>query len=157
MRVTAWKSRQPLPSLIIVVPPNSPQLEKEHFLDHLHSHEVLQRYALGVGKLRKQFAFCPYCGIRSENQVLAYSHTRRHHNIEFLCEACANFHTRAYSMMNKHLTECRAISSKPQRGRPLGKKTAVRAQPVHAAQPSGAALRAQRSSKVTTKQCKGSR
>ena len=38
-------------------------------------------------------------------------------------------------MMNKHLTECRAISSKPQRGRPIGKK-AARAQPVRAAQPS---------------------
>ena len=77
MGVTAEDmSRQPLPSLIIVVPPNSPQLEKEHFLDHLHSHEALQRYSLGVGKLRKQFAFCPYCGIRSENQVSAYSHAR---------------------------------------------------------------------------------
>ena len=73
MGVTAWKSRVPLPSLIIVVPPNSPQLEKKHLLDHLHSHAALQRYSLGVGKLRKQFAFCPYCGIRSENQVSAYS------------------------------------------------------------------------------------
>ena len=45
MGVTAWKPRQPLPSLIIVMPPNSPQLEKEHFLDHLHSHESLQRYS----------------------------------------------------------------------------------------------------------------
>ena len=61
--VTVWKPHQPLPSLIIIVPPDSPQLEKEHFLDHLHSHEVLQRYSLGVRKLRKQFAFCPYCGI----------------------------------------------------------------------------------------------
>ena len=85
MGVTAWKSRQPLPSLIIIVPPDSPQLEKEHFLDHLHSHEALQSYSLGVGKLRKQFAFCPYCGIQSENQVSAYSHARQHHNVEFLC------------------------------------------------------------------------
>ena len=76
MGVTTWKSHEPLPSLIIVVPPNSPQLEKGHFLDHLHSHAALQRYLLGVGKLRKQFAFCPYCGIRSENQVSAYSHAR---------------------------------------------------------------------------------
>ena len=152
-----WKPHQPLPSLIIIVPPDSPQLEKEHFLDHLHSDEALQRYLLGVGKLRKQFAFCPYYGIRSENQVSAYSHARRHHNVVFLCEACAKFDTHAYSQMNKHLTECRAISSQPQRGQPLGKKMAVRAQPVHAAQPSGAALRAQRSSKVTTKQRKGSR
>ena len=76
MGVTVWKPRQPLPSLIIIVPPDSPQLEKEHFLDHLHSHEALQRYSLGVGKLRKQFAFCPYCGIQSENQVSAYSNAR---------------------------------------------------------------------------------
>ena len=157
MGVTAWKSCVPLPSLIIVVPPYSPQLEKEHLLGHLHSHAALQRYSLGVGKLRKQFAFCPYCGIRSENQVSAYSHVRWHLNIEFLCEACAKFHTRAYSMTNKHLTECGAISSKSQRGRPIGKKAAARAQPVHAAQPSGAASRTQKSSKVTTKQHKGRR
>ena len=157
MGVTVWKPRQPLPSLIIIVPPDSPPLEKGHFLDHLHSHKALQRYSLGTGKLRKQFAFCPYCGIRSENQVSAYSHARQHHNIAFLCEACAKFHTRSYVQMNKHLTECRAISSEPQRGQPLGKKAAARAQPVHAAQPSGAASRTQRSSKVTTKQRKGSR
>ena len=157
MGVTAWKSCEPLPSLIIVVPPDSPQLEKEHLLDHLHSHAALQRYLLGVGKLRKQFAFCPYCGIQSENRVSAYSHARRHLNVAFLSEACAKFHTHAYSQMNKHLTECRAISAKPQRGQPIGKKAPARAQPVHAAQPSGAVLRAQKSSKVTTKQCKSSR
>ena len=48
MGVTAWKSREPLSSLIIVMPPNSPQLEKEHLLDHLHSPAALQRYSLGV-------------------------------------------------------------------------------------------------------------
>ena len=63
MGVTAWKPHQPLSSLIIVVPPDSPQLEKEHFLDHLHSHKAQQRYSLETGKLRKQFAFCPFCGI----------------------------------------------------------------------------------------------
>ena len=93
MGVTAWKSCELLPSLIIMVPPDSPQLEKEHFLDHLHSYTALKRYSLGVGKQRKQFAFCPSCGIQLENQVSAYSHVRRHLNIEFLCEACAKFHT----------------------------------------------------------------
>ena len=115
MGITAWKSCEPLPSLIIMVPPDSPPLEKDHLLDHLHSYAALKRYSLGVGKQRKQFAFCPSCGIRSENQVLTYSHARRHLNIEFLCEVCAKFHTRIYSKMNKHLTECRAISAKLQR------------------------------------------
>ena len=87
----------------------------------------------------------------------AYSHARQHLNVEFLCEACAKFHTHAYSMMNKHLTECRAISTKPQRGQPHGKKAPVKVQPVPAAQPSGAALKTQKSSKVTTKQRKSSR
>ena len=38
--VTAWKSCEPLPILILIimVPPNSPPFEKAHFLDHLHSH-----------------------------------------------------------------------------------------------------------------------
>ena len=93
MEVTAWKSCEPLASLIIVVPPDSPELEKEHFLDHLHSDTALKRYSLGIGKQRKQFAFCPSCGIQSENQVSAYSHARRQLNIEFLCEACAKYHT----------------------------------------------------------------
>ena len=115
MGVTAWKSCEPLPSLIIMVPPDSPPLEKAHFLDHLHSHVALMRYSLGSGKLRKQFAYCPYCGIQSEKQVAAYSHVRQHLNVEFLCEACAKFHTSIYTKMNKHLTECRAISAKLQR------------------------------------------
>ena len=34
--VSAWKSRTPLHSLIIVVPPDSPLLEKDHVLIHLH-------------------------------------------------------------------------------------------------------------------------
>ena len=156
MGVTTWKPRQQLPSLIIVVPANSPPLEKEHFLDHLHSYKALKRYSLETGRLRKQFAFCPYCGIRSENQVSAYFHARRHHNVAFLCEACAKFHTLSYAQMNRHLAECRAISSKPQRGQPHGRKAAARAQPVHAAQPSAVASRTQRSSKVTTKQHKSS-
>ena len=46
MGVTVWKSRVPLPSLIIVVPPDSPPLEKGHFLDHLHSYAALKRYSL---------------------------------------------------------------------------------------------------------------
>ena len=149
-----WKSCEPLPSLIIMVPPNSPELEKEHLLDHLHSYTALKRYSLDIGKQRKQFTFC---GIGSENQVSAYSHARQHLNIEFLCEACTKFHTQVYSRMNKHLTECRAISSKPQRGRPHGKKAPVKVQPVHAAQLSRAASRTQQSSKVTTKQHKSSR
>ena len=48
MGVTVWKPRQPLPSLIIIVLPDSPPLEKGHFLDHLHSYKALQRYLLGT-------------------------------------------------------------------------------------------------------------
>ena len=151
MGVTAWKPREPLPSLIIMVPPDSPDLEKEHFLDHLHSDTALKRYSLGTGKQWKQFTFCPSCGIQSENQVSAYSHARRHLNIEFLCEACAKYHTHIYSRMNKHLTECRAISSRPQRGWSQGKKVPIKVQPLRAT------LKPQKSTKVTTKQCKGSR
>ena len=76
MGTTAWKSHKPLPSLIIMVPSNSLELEKEHFLDHLHSYTALKRYSLGIAKQRKQFTFCPSCGIRLENQVSAYSHVR---------------------------------------------------------------------------------
>ena len=50
MGVTTWKCCVPLPRLIIMVPPDSPPLEKAHFLEHLHSHVALIRYSLGTRK-----------------------------------------------------------------------------------------------------------
>ena len=74
--ISAWKSGQDLPSLIIVVPPNSPRLGQDHFLNCLHSVAALKRYSLGTSKDKKQFAFCPYCGVHSENHKSAHSHAK---------------------------------------------------------------------------------
>ena len=109
--ISAWKTGQDLPSLIVVVPPDSPRLSQDHFLNCLHSVAALRRYSLGTGKDRKQFAFCPYCGVRSENHKSAHSHVRRHLNCEYLCEACCKWHTRSWVQMNKHLDECRSAQA----------------------------------------------
>ena len=109
--VMAWKANETLPSLIIVVPVDSPKLGPDHFLNCLHSAAALKRYSLGTGKDRKQFAFCSYCGIRSENQVSSYSHVRRHLNYEYLCEACCKKKTRSINKMNRHLESCRSVEA----------------------------------------------
>ena len=105
--ISAWKTGRDLPSLIVVVPPDSPRLSQDHFLNCLHSVAALKRYSLGTGKDRKQFAYCPYCGVRSENHKSAHSHVRRHLNYEYLCEACCKWCTRSWVQMNKHLDDCR--------------------------------------------------
>ena len=137
--ISAWKSGQKLPSLIIVVPPDSPTLAQDHYLNCLHSVAALRRYSLGTGKDRKQFAFCPYCGVRSENHKSACSHARRHHNCEYLCEACSKYRTRSWVQMNGHLENCRSAqvtqgasgkatvtgsSKKPSRRQPIRQKNA---------------------------------
>ena len=91
--ISAWKTGQDLPSLIVVVPPDSPRLSQDHFLNCLHLVAALRRYSLGTSKDRKQFAFCPYCGVHSENHKSAHSHVRRHLNCEYLCEACCKWRT----------------------------------------------------------------
>ena len=109
--ISAWKSWQDLPSLIIVVLPDLLRLGQDHFLNYLHSVAALKRYSLGTGKDRKQFAFCPYCGVRSENHKSAHSHSRQHLDYEYLCEACCKGHTRSWVQMNKHLDECRSTQA----------------------------------------------
>ena len=109
--ISAWKTGQDLPSLIVVVPPNSPRLGQDHFLNCLHSVVALRRYSLGTGKDRKHFAFCPYCGVYSENHKSAHSHARRHLNYEYLCEACCKWCTWSWVQMNKHLDECRSAQA----------------------------------------------
>ena len=149
MGVTAWQASVPLPSLILMIPPNSPKLDKDHFLRNFHSYEALKRYSLGAGKDRKQFAFCPYCRVQFENQVAAFSHVRRHVNYEYLCEVCAKYHTCNYSTMKRH------ILAKPQRGHP-GKKNPLKVQLPWATHPTRATVKVQPQRQVTTKQHKGS-
>ena len=122
-------------SLIVVVPPNSPRLGQDHFLNCLHLVVALRRYSLGTGKDRKQFAYCPYCGVHSENHKSAQSHARRHLNYEYLCEACCKWHTRSWVQMNNHLDECRSTQvthgASNQAAITGSSKKPIKKQPVH--------------------------
>ena len=55
----------------------------------VHEKDCLSRVTLYYGEnLRKQIAFCPYCGVMNKNTTIAYSHMRKHLGITFLCGGC---------------------------------------------------------------------
>ena len=62
MGVTAWKSCEPLSSLIIMVPHDSPPLEKDHLLDHLYSYAALKRYSWELENRGSSSPFVPPVG-----------------------------------------------------------------------------------------------
>ena len=76
--------------LIAVIPPDMLfQYEREYVIHQLHEANCLARVCIYYGENeRKQIAFCLYCGIMNENSVTAYSHTRKHLGITFLCGGC---------------------------------------------------------------------
>ena len=76
--------------LIAVVPSDMLfQSDCEYVIHQLHKEECLSRVTLYYGKnLRKQIAFCSYCGVMNENTTTTYSHTRKHLGIMFLCGGC---------------------------------------------------------------------
>ena len=61
------------------------QSDREYVIHQLHKEECLSWVTLYYGEnLRKQIAFCPYCGVMNENTTTAYSHARKHLGITFL-------------------------------------------------------------------------
>ena len=72
--------------LIAVVPPNlNFRGEKEYIIKELHFLNSLNRVQIGTGEDKKQVAFCPYCGVMSENKLSSISHARKHLGIRYLC------------------------------------------------------------------------
>ena len=93
--------------LIAVVPPNlSFRGEKEYIIKELHFPDSLNRVQIGTGEDKKQVAFCPYCGVMSENKLSSVSHARKHLGIGYLCGGCFLKMYKTPSSLVTHLESC---------------------------------------------------
>ena len=94
--------------LIAVVPPDMLfQSDREYVIHQLHKEECLSWVTLYYGEnLRKQIAFCPYCGVMNENTTTAYSHARKHLGITFLCGGCYTKLYKAPQHPSQHMKTC---------------------------------------------------
>ena len=93
--------------LIAVVPPNlNFRGEKEYIIKELHFPDSLNRVQIGTGEDKKQVAFCPYCGVMSENKLSSVSHARKHLGIRYLCGGCFLKMYKTPSSLVTHLESC---------------------------------------------------
>ena len=110
--------------LIAVVPPDMLfQTDREYVIHKLHKEDCLSWVTLYYGEnLRKQIAFCPYCGVMNENTTTTYSHARKHLRITFLCGGC---YTKLYKVpqhLSQHMKTCPPCLM----NRPAGSRRSVR-------------------------------
>ena len=110
--------------LIAVVPPDMLfRSDREYVIHKLHEEDCLSRVTIYYGEnLRKQVAFCPYCGVTNENTATTYSHTRKHLGITFLCGGC---YTKLYKVpqhLSQHMKTCPPCLM----NRPEGSRRSVR-------------------------------
>ena len=110
--------------LVAVVPPDMlfwPDLE--YVIHKLYEEDCLSRVTIYYGEnLRKQIAFCPYCGVTNENTTTAYSHARKHLRITFLCGGCYTKLYRAPQHLSQHMKTCPPCLM----NRPEGSRQSVR-------------------------------
>ena len=94
--------------LIAVIPPDMLfRSDREYVIHKLHKEDCLSRVTIHYGKnLRKQIAFCPYCGVTNENTTTAYSHARKHLGITFLCGGCYTKLYKAPQHLSQHMKTC---------------------------------------------------
>ena len=94
--------------LIAVVPPDMLfRSDREYVIHKLHEEDCLSCVTIYYGEnLRKQIAFCPYCGVTNENTATTYSHTRKHLRITFLCGGCYTKLYKAPQHLSQHMKTC---------------------------------------------------
>ena len=93
--------------LIAVVPPNlNFGGEKEYIIKELQFPDSLNRVQIGTGEDNKQVAFCPYCGVMSENKLSSVSHARKHLRTGYLCGGCFLKMYKTPSSLVTHLESC---------------------------------------------------
>ena len=110
--------------LIAVVPPDMLfRSDQEYVIHKFHEEDCLSHVTIYYGKnLQKQIAFCPYCGVTNENTATAYSHTRKHLGITFLCGGCYTKLYRAPQHLSQHIKTCPPCCM----NRPEGSRWSVR-------------------------------
>ena len=94
--------------LVAVVPRDMLfQSDREYVIHKLHEEDCLSRVTIYYGEnLRKQIAFCPYCGVMNENTATTYSHVRKHLGITFLCGGCYTKLYKAPQHLSQHMKTC---------------------------------------------------
>ena len=110
--------------LIAVIPPDMLfQSDREYMIHKLHEEDCLSPVTIYYSEnLRKQIAFCPYCGVMNENTATAYSHARKHLGIAFLCGGCYSKLYRAPQHLSQHMKTCPPCLM----NRPEGSRQSVR-------------------------------
>ena len=110
--------------LIAVIPPDMLfRSDREYVIHKLHEEDCLSCVTIYYGEnLRKQIAFCPYCGVMNENTATAYSHARKHLGIAFLCGGCYSKLYRVPQHLSQHMKTCPPCLM----NRPEGSRQSVR-------------------------------
>ena len=111
--------------LIAIIPPDMLfQSEQEYVISQLHEADCLSRVTIYYGKnQRKQIAFCLYCGVMNENTATAYSHTRKHLGITFLCGGCYGKLYKVPQHLSQHMKSCPpCLMNRPEGSRRSGRK-----------------------------------
>ena len=103
---------QGVPSLIAVVPPEvHVGTDKEFLLCNFHRHGCLMRQSFNLKGRCRQLAFCPYCGVISENSDMALSHVRKHLDLQFVCGGCFSRSFLNGLALNKHMRTCASVTA----------------------------------------------
>ena len=104
---------QGAPSLTAVVPPEfHVGTDKEFLLSNFHRHQCLVRQSFNLEGRRRQLAFCPYCGVINENSDTAFSHVRKHLDLQFVCGGCCSKSFLNGPTLNKHMkTQCPSVTA----------------------------------------------
>ena len=117
------KTQGDSPLIAVVLPDMLFRSDGEYVIHKLHEEDCLSRVTIYYGEnLRKQIAFCPYCGVMNENTATAYSHARKHLGITFLCGGC---YTKLYKVpqhLSQHMKTCPPCLM----NRPEGSRRSVR-------------------------------
>ena len=103
---------QGVPSLIAVAPPEfhvGP--DKEFLLCNFHHHGCLVRQSFNIEGRCRQLAFCLYCGVINENSNMAFSHVRKHLDLQFVCGGCFSRSFLNGPALNKHMKACASVTT----------------------------------------------
>ena len=99
------------------------QSDREYVIHQLHEADCLSQVTIYYGEnLRKQIAFCPYCGVMNENTATTYIHARKHLGITFLCGGCYSKLYKAPQHLSQHMKSCPPCLM----NRPEGSRRSVR-------------------------------
>ena len=102
--LSAFGSAKP-PRLMAVVPPNFPLgIDKEFMLTSFHVRGCLRRASLTISGKRRQVAFCPYCGVTSDNAETGLNQVQKHLDVMLVCGVCLG------QTLQKHMKDnCPAV------------------------------------------------